>query len=156
MRSVYSLALLLGVFGGFAAFGQMNTGEISGSVQDASKGLLPGAMIVAQHLETGQKFTATANTSGEYLSPQLPVGVYSLTVSAVFDAKNFFDSAAAPMPKFARLTRVAIRATVRHDSRLSAQGLEAALRKGRPERDSIRLGRQGTCHPCPVERGRGS
>src|SRR5450631_1956683 len=81
MRSVYSLTLLL-VLGGFAAFGQMNTGELSGSMQDASKGVLPGAMIVAQHLETGQKFTATANNSGEYLLPQLPVGVYSLTVSA--------------------------------------------------------------------------
>ena len=81
MRPVYSLALLL-VLGGFAAFGQMNTGELSGSVQDASKGLLPGAMIVAQHLETGQKFTAAANNSGEYLLAQLPVGVYSLTVSA--------------------------------------------------------------------------
>jgi len=79
MRSVYSLTLLLG---GIVAFGQMNTGELSGSVQDASRGLLPGAMIVAQHLETGQKFTAIANTSGEYLLPHLPVGVYSLTVSA--------------------------------------------------------------------------
>jgi len=79
MRSVYSLTLLLG---GVVAFGQMNTGELSGSVQDASRGLLPGAMIMAQHLETGQKFTAVANTSGEYLLPQLPVGVYSLTASA--------------------------------------------------------------------------
>jgi len=79
MRSVYSLTFLLG---GVVAFGQMNTGELSGSVQDASRGLLPGAMIVAQHLETGQKFTAVANTSGEYLLPQLPVGVYSLTASA--------------------------------------------------------------------------
>ena len=60
----------------------MNTGELSGSVQDASKGLLPGAAILAEHLETGQKFTASANTSGEYLLPQLPVGVYSVTVGA--------------------------------------------------------------------------
>src|SRR5579863_3041452 len=79
MRPVYSLTLLLG---GFVAFGQINTGELSGSVQDASKGLLPGAMIVAQHLETGQKFTAAANTAGEYLFAQLPVGAYFLTVSA--------------------------------------------------------------------------
>ena len=51
--------------------------------------MLPGAMIVAQHLETGQKFTAAANNSGEYLLAQLPVGVYSLTVSAA----NFKQSA---------------------------------------------------------------
>ena len=82
MRPVYSLALLLGGFGGLVALGQMNTGELSGSVQDASKGLLPGAMIVAENLGTGQKFAAVANNSGEYLLAQLPVGVYSLTVSA--------------------------------------------------------------------------
>src|SRR5258708_10490749 len=67
---------------GSVARGQMNSAEISGSVRDVSGGLLPGAAIVAQQLETGQKFTATANSAGEYLFAQLPVGVYSLTVSA--------------------------------------------------------------------------
>ncbi len=67
---------------GVAAFGQMNTGEISGSVQDATRGALPGAAITAQHLDSGQKFTAKANGVGEYLLPRLPLGVYSLTASA--------------------------------------------------------------------------
>ena len=69
--------------------GQMNTGEISGSVQDLSSGVLPGATIVAQHAETGQKFTALSNKSGEYLFAQLPVGAYSISVSAT----NFKQSA---------------------------------------------------------------
>jgi Carboxypeptidase regulatory-like domain len=60
----------------------MNTGELSGRVQDLSSGALPGATIVAQQIETGQKFTAVSNNSGEYLFAQLPVGVYSLTASA--------------------------------------------------------------------------
>jgi Carboxypeptidase regulatory-like domain len=60
----------------------MNTGEIAGSIQDPSGAALPAATIVAQHAETGRKFTAVTNTSGEYLFAQLPVGVYSLTVSA--------------------------------------------------------------------------
>ncbi len=84
MRSVHSLALVLS---GFVAFGQMNTGEISGNVQDLSNGVLPDATIVAQHAETRQKFTAVSNSSGEYLFAQLPVGVYSLTVS-VLDFKQ--------------------------------------------------------------------
>ena len=79
MRLLSSLVLFLS---GLPVFGQMNTGEISGSVQDLSGGVLPDARIVAQHTETGQKFTAVSNSSGEYLLAQLPVGVYSLTVSA--------------------------------------------------------------------------
>jgi hypothetical protein len=70
------------MFSALLAFGQMNTGEISGSVQDRSNSALPGATIVAQHSDSGQKFTTISNSSGEYLFPQLPVGVYSISVSA--------------------------------------------------------------------------
>ncbi len=78
MRSASTLLLLLAS----TAFAQMNSGELSGSVQDRSGGVLPGATIVAEHLTTGQKFSAAANSAGEYLLPQLPVGVYSLTAAA--------------------------------------------------------------------------
>ena len=60
----------------------MNTGEISGNVQDLSRSALPGATIIAQQAGTGLTFTTVANGSGEYLFAQLPVGVYSLSVSA--------------------------------------------------------------------------
>jgi hypothetical protein len=39
-------------------------------------------MIVAQHLDTGQKRTTVSNSSGEYLFAQLPIGLYALIVSA--------------------------------------------------------------------------
>lgn len=78
MRSACTLLLLLAP----AVFAQMNSGELSGSVQDRSGGVLPGATVVAEHLATGQKFSAIANSAGEYLLPQLPVGVYSLTAGA--------------------------------------------------------------------------
>lgn len=74
MRTAVSLAFLLS---GFAALGQMNTGEISGSIQDRTNSMLPGATIIAEQAETGHKFTAVSNSSGEYLFTQLPVGVYS-------------------------------------------------------------------------------
>src|SRR5262249_43900054 len=64
------------------ASGQMNTGEISGSVRDSSGGVLPGAIIVAQWTETAQKFSTVANSSGEYLLPRIPVGIYSLSAGA--------------------------------------------------------------------------
>ena len=71
----------------------MNTGEISGSVRDPSGSALPGATTVAQQAETAQEFTAVSNSSGEYLFPQLPVGVYSLSVTA----PNFKQST---LPRF--------------------------------------------------------
>ena len=60
----------------------MNTGEIAGSVQDALGGALPGATVVAEQAQTGQKFTTTSNSSGQYLLTQLPIGTYSLKVNA--------------------------------------------------------------------------
>jgi hypothetical protein len=86
MRTAASVAFFLS---GLAALGQMNTGEISGSIQDPTHSALPGATIIADQAETGHKFTAVSNNSGEYLFTQLPVGVYSLTVSAT----NFKQSA---------------------------------------------------------------
>src|SRR5215469_12407918 len=65
-----------------AAYGQMNTGEISGAVKDQLGGLLPGATIIAQQAAKGLKFTAVSNETGEYLLAQLPVGPYSVKVSA--------------------------------------------------------------------------
>jgi hypothetical protein len=77
----YRCAFLLSL-GVCLAFGQMNTGEISGSIQDRSGGALPGATIVAQQAATGQKFTTYSNDSGQYLFADLPLGPYSLSVSA--------------------------------------------------------------------------
>jgi hypothetical protein len=79
MHPRYALALILGEA---IALGQMNTGEIAGSIQDPSGAVLPAAALVAEQAETGQKFTAISNNSGEYLLGRLPVGTYSITASA--------------------------------------------------------------------------
>src|SRR6476659_5576454 len=75
------------------AFGQMNAGEIAGSVKDQLGGVLPGVTIVAEQIETGQKFTTTSNTAGAYVLPLLPIGSYSVTASK----RDFRRSA---VPKF--------------------------------------------------------
>jgi hypothetical protein len=77
-------ALLIGslVLSATAAFGQMNTGELGGTVRDASGGFMAGAIVVAEQTATGLKYTSGANGSGEYLFGQLPIGVYKLTASA--------------------------------------------------------------------------
>jgi hypothetical protein len=59
---------------------QTNTGEISGVIADLQGLVLPGAVVVAEHLETGQRIEATADDRGRFLLPGLRVGGYSLTV----------------------------------------------------------------------------
>ena len=65
-----------------ALFGQMNTGEITGSVTDPSGAFVPRATVTALEVATQQKYTATSNSAGQYLLPQLSLGEYELTVEA--------------------------------------------------------------------------
>ena len=60
----------------------MNTGAVTGVIRDQSGALLPGATIVAEQPATGQKFTTASNSAGTYLLPVLPIGLYSIKVSA--------------------------------------------------------------------------
>jgi hypothetical protein len=72
----------LSLLGGLPALAQMNTAEIAGRVLDALGGGIPGATITAEQAQTGQKFSTSSNDSGQYLLALLPIGVYSIKVSA--------------------------------------------------------------------------
>ena len=56
--------------------------EISGIVKDPAGEVIPNTAVVATNTATRLKFTAATNDSGEYLLTQLPVGSYSVAVSA--------------------------------------------------------------------------
>jgi len=75
------LAVTFGL-GCIAAFSQMNTAEIAGQVKDPTGAVIVGAIVDGTHVATQQKFTAATNESGLFLLPQLPLGEYTLTVSA--------------------------------------------------------------------------
>jgi hypothetical protein len=77
MRVLAALAL-----GGLYAVAQMNTGEVTGRIQDPSGAVLPGAVITAEQLETMQRFSTVSNQSGEYILPRLPAGFYSIKAAA--------------------------------------------------------------------------
>jgi hypothetical protein len=81
MRDASKSAFLL-FFGAMCVSAQMNTGQIAGSVQDALGGVLPGATVIAEQTQTGQKFTTKSNNTGQYLLTQLPIGQYSVKVNA--------------------------------------------------------------------------
>lgn len=63
-----------------AAFGQMNTADITGAVTDPTGAVVAGATVTALQTATQQKHTTVTSNSGEYLLPQLPLGEYKLTV----------------------------------------------------------------------------
>ncbi len=65
-----------------AAFGQMNTADITGSVTDPSGALVRGATVTALQVATDQKHTTVTNDAGQFLLAQLPLGEYKLTVDA--------------------------------------------------------------------------
>ena len=57
-------------------------GEIKGTVKDPSGAVVAGATVTATDPTTGQKFTRTTNTNGDYdISPVDP-GIYSVTTVA--------------------------------------------------------------------------
>jgi Carboxypeptidase regulatory-like domain len=72
------LALLLVQF---AAFGQAESGQISGIVTDENGGLVPGASVVARNEKTGEDRTATSATDGAYTIASLKPSTYTVTVT---------------------------------------------------------------------------
>ena len=71
----FVVALTAGV-----VFGQQVTGTILGQVTDTSGSVVPGATIQVQNPAIGFSRTETADTDGRYLSANLPLGSYSVTV----------------------------------------------------------------------------
>jgi hypothetical protein len=63
------------------ATAQFNTGEISGTVEDASGSLLRGALVTARHVASGVAIERTSDTGGRFFFPALRTGLWDLTVS---------------------------------------------------------------------------
>ncbi|HTW60224.1 MAG TPA: carboxypeptidase regulatory-like domain-containing protein [Terracidiphilus sp.] len=77
------LALLVLAFGGaFSAFSQQITGTIVGTVKDSSGAVVNTATVRAVNTETGFSRSAPANDYGEFRIDYLPVGNYSVEVTA--------------------------------------------------------------------------
>ncbi len=75
------MAVLLG-FVAAMAFGQAETGMVSGTVQDPSGAVIPGATVTLTNNGTGATRTATTGPNGEYTFTTLQPGAYTVSVQA--------------------------------------------------------------------------
>ncbi len=81
---VFSLLLLsLAV----AAFGQTESGQITGTVKDKTGAVVANAKVTVTAVETNVSRTGTTNASGNYTFPSLKPAVYKVTIEAPGFAK---------------------------------------------------------------------
>ncbi len=78
MKLFVAAALLACVI---SAPAQTFRGSISGSVSDTSGAALAGASVKLESPSTGLTRSVTSSATGEYLFPDLPVGIYSITAA---------------------------------------------------------------------------
>ena len=57
------------------------TGSVTGTIQDPTGAVVPGATITATNVGLGQSFHATSSQSGEFQLGSLPIGEYALVIS---------------------------------------------------------------------------
>src|SRR5215510_8631123 len=76
MRALVLLVLLAVVSAPAAA--QSDSGQISGFVRDAQQGALAGATITVTNEATRARRTTVTNSTGYYVLPDVPVGIYTV------------------------------------------------------------------------------
>src|ERR1051326_637068 len=77
---VFRATTLLLLTTAWAAFGQTTTGDILGTVHDASGAVVPGAKITVRNLETNQNKETVSSDDGAFRVPLLATGSYELLV----------------------------------------------------------------------------
>jgi hypothetical protein len=80
-RGRYVIAALMALMLCGMAMAQQETGQISGTVKDASGAVVPGAAVTARSVATSLERTATTNSSGYYVIPNLLPGAFTVTVT---------------------------------------------------------------------------
>ena len=76
-----ALVAFLGI-GCIPGFAQLVSGNLTGTIYDASGATVPNATVVAHNDATGVENTATSGSSGEYRIVNLPAGIYTVSVSS--------------------------------------------------------------------------
>jgi hypothetical protein len=89
-RVLFAVSLFFGL--SIPAFSQANIARVSGTVQDSSGALIPGATVTATNVDTGVVTTELANESGVYNFVSLIPGNYKVSASrSGFQTETFTD-----------------------------------------------------------------
>src|SRR5690242_8800397 len=67
------------IFCALVVSAQVNTGTISGVVQDPTGAVIAGATVTVRDVDTGAVRNLTSDAGGRYLAPVLPTGNYEVT-----------------------------------------------------------------------------
>jgi hypothetical protein len=79
-HAVFASALLAAVVSMAAtSFAQTATGQITGTVRDASGAVMSGVRVIVTNEQTGLTREAKTGTNGDYVIPLLPAGIYVVT-----------------------------------------------------------------------------
>jgi hypothetical protein len=77
------VSTLLAVMAAATASAQTSGGAIRGTVSDPSGASVPGAGIVIEAVSTSENWRLVSSSAGLYNAPNLPVGTYNVTVTAL-------------------------------------------------------------------------
>src|SRR5437868_189559 len=86
-RGSFGLQVLLALLMALAAwssplFAQVKSSAITGTVTDSTGAILPGAKVTVTETGTGTVNTTQTNEQGQYTVPYLPLGKYTVEVTA--------------------------------------------------------------------------
>jgi hypothetical protein len=82
LRVALACAIAISLLTGVTSQAQVNTGTLSGQVTDSSGAVVGGATLSIQSAETGYTRVVNSEGDGDYAFPDLPIGKYTLTVTA--------------------------------------------------------------------------
>src|SRR3974377_1452698 len=116
---------------------QKTTGTIRGGVTDPSGAVVDNVPVNVTSVETGQERTVTTNTQGEYIAPELNVGVYKVTVKA----PNFKEAVATNVEVHTATTEVA---NVQLQVGSTSEQVTVAASEIQVQTDHAGLGESGT------------
>lgn len=100
----HHLAFLLTLLMSVHAFAQTFHGTVSGDVVDPQGAVVAGAAIQLTNPATGVVLNAVSSKSGEFNFPELPVGLYQLTISAAGFQTRKIDAIDVAVTKVANFT----------------------------------------------------
>jgi hypothetical protein len=86
-KSYFAVAVFLSVLFCFSAYSQRLDGTLRGTVMDPSGAVIPRAEVTVTNQTTGVKQTSLSTSTGQYVFPNLQVGMYTVGVVA----KGFKD-----------------------------------------------------------------